>query len=298
MDGNDNTSNHLKMKRNMKTGLIRDQGENRRGHPFRLRQVLFWIIVTASVIFSLLFLKRMHAAWPDKNPYLQGMVFSLAAATMVHACSSYKIGNAILLFSISFIVSYAAESLGIRWSWLFGSRYHYNPDMIPRLPGGVPLCIPLIWFSLVYTAVVFLRPIPVRRKGLLSLGRTLMKAALCALFIAATDFVIDPLGVFFKGWFWHESGLFFGVPIRNFAGWFLVGLIIYAIYIPIEKSSVKDERIMLDLQFAAVSVVLTLFCFVGASIWVGSILPAILSFTIMGPCWAYWAVSTLHVRRG
>jgi uncharacterized membrane protein len=264
------------------------------------RQSLFWIPLAASIIFSLFFLRGMHVAWLQKNPYLQGMVFSLTVATMVHACFSIGIGNALMLFGISFIVSYAAESTGIRWSWPFGSGYHYNPCMVPRLPGEVPLCIPLIWFSLIYTAVVFLRPIPIRRKGILSLRRVFVKAALCGLVITALDFVIDPLGVLFEGWSWHEPGGFFNVPIRNFGGWFLVGLTICSVYIPLEKYSARDGfqgKVMQDLPFVAVSVALTVFCFVGCAVWVGSILPPVLSLAVMGPCWLHWAVSARKVRR-
>ncbi len=47
-----------------------------------------------------------------------------------------------------------------------------------------------------------------------------------ALLTTATDLVIDPLAANRLGyWRWAEAGSYYGIPLVNFAGWFLTALV-------------------------------------------------------------------------
>jgi putative membrane protein len=46
--------------------------------------------------------------------------------------------------------------------------------------------------------------------------------------MVAWDFAQDPTWAnFVHGWQWHEGGAYFGVPLSNFAGWYLTVYLIY-----------------------------------------------------------------------
>jgi uncharacterized membrane protein len=273
-----------------------ERGERRA----RWGRILFWVFAASSLAFSGPFLKAGPFSWADRNLYLQGMVLSLAVALLIQSFLSLKPANTLLLFVVSFYVSCLAEAAGIRWAWPFSSRYHYDPSILPKLPGGVPLCIPLMWFMLVYTALVFLRPAAIRTGGRVSGKRLLAKTAGCALFVTAMDFVIDPLGVLFKAWTWEGSGAYFGVPVGNFTGWFGVGFVICGAYLLLEIPLPEvgfGRHAAGDGAFAAVSVFLTGVCFAGSVLHTGSPVPAAASLFVMGPFWIYRAVSSRRIRR-
>lgn len=64
---------------------------------------------------------------------------------------------------------------------------------------------------------------------------------LAALLMMAADMVIDPVANMGEKWFlgkiyfYPEGGIYFGVPLSNFVGWFFVGLVIIAVFQILEK---------------------------------------------------------------
>lgn len=257
-------------------------------------RALFVALVVLAAVCSIPFFRWTDVSWAQMNPYLQGLTFSLAAALFCQAYLSSRLRNTLLLLMVSVLVSWAAEAIGIRWAWPFSGRYNYNPAIGPSLPGDVPLCIPVTWFMLAYTALVFTGPLSIRPRGFLSPGRLLLKTTLCALFVMAADFAIDPLAVKYGAWSWHVQGAYFGVPLGNYAGWFIVAYTICGLSLILEKPRPRHLRrnhIALDKPFVAASISLTMICFAGSFLRVGSVLPVALSLTFMGMCWLFWLVS-------
>ncbi|BFU95385.1 MAG: conserved membrane protein of unknown function [Nitrospira sp.] len=64
---------------------------------------------------------------------------------------------------------------------------------------------------------------------------------LTALLFAAIDMVIDPIALRGDRWFlgnlyyYTDAGVHFGVPLSNYAGWMVVGLMSLAIYFPMDR---------------------------------------------------------------
>jgi putative membrane protein len=72
--------------------------------------------------------------------------------------------------------------------------------------------------------------------------------------LTAWDLVLDPAmahdSLRVQFWIWHEQGPYFGMPIKNFAGWALTGLLFMAIARLIWREDVvMSER---QLRFPAV----------------------------------------------
>lgn len=231
------------------------------------------------------------------NLLFQGLVFSLTAAFLYHACLDFGVRNAMLFLLLSLTVSFAAEWTAIRWGWISG--YSYHPALVPRVGGVVPVCVLLLWFVISYTACVLFRPIIIREGGSFFIGRFLGKALLCSLYVVAADLFLDPMGVHTGLWIWDEPGPYFGTPFGNFAFWLLVGLAICGSYLFLEKPlphNVIRERIIACAPFVIFSILLTVLCLVGCILLIRSSLPPLLTLSVMVPCWIYWVIGARRVR--
>ena len=250
----------------------------------------FPVLAAAGALLCTPLLGQSEIAWAKMNLHLQSAVLLVAAAYFWHACLSRTLANAARLLAVSFTVSYSGELIGMNWSGLFGSRYRYNPDLTPLLPGNVPVCIPLVWFILAHTAAVFLLPAFPATPGKSLCKSLLVKTVLCALCLVGFDAFLDPLAVALQLWTWFEPGNYFGTPWRNFLGWFAVSVTIFAAYFAVEKKQCPNGRNAppkIDLKFARLSIVLTLLCLAACWIKTGTPAPALLSLLILGPVWSF-----------
>ena len=117
------------------------------------------------------------------------------------------------------ILGFCAEWIGLRTGELFGD-YRYTDVLAPSL-FDVPLVMISAWLLLIAYVDDLLRSLRIGRAP-----RVITGAAL----LTAIDLIIDPLAAGPLGyWTWVNGGPYYGVPAHNFAGWFVVGLIILAV---------------------------------------------------------------------
>lgn len=118
------------------------------------------------------------------------------------------------------IIGMAAEFIGLKWGYPFGS-YDYTGVLYPKIL-GVPIAIGCAWLILfAYVRQMLARfKIPAR-----------WRAVAGAFWMMGLDLLIDPLAAGPLGyWVWSGGGWYHGVPITNFAGWFLVSLLLFLIF--------------------------------------------------------------------
>jgi uncharacterized membrane protein len=122
---------------------------------------------------------------------------------------------------LAWLSEFASTRVGIP----FG-LYHYTGDTAGRelFVAGVPFMDSLSFTFLAYASFCL------ARAALAGRGPSPARLALTAGFLMMwLDVVIDPLAVRGDRWFlgrifyYPEGGLYFGVPLSNFAGWWLVG---------------------------------------------------------------------------
>ena len=114
-------------------------------------------------------------------------------------------------------IGFLAEILGVRYGFIF-SPYSYTKVLIPHL-----LDVPVVMISAWMVLVAYARQLfaPMRWPAWI-------EAVVCAAWMTAIDLVIDPLAANTLGyWRWVETGYYYGIPFHNFAGWFVVSLIIF-----------------------------------------------------------------------
>jgi uncharacterized membrane protein len=122
-------------------------------------------------------------------------------------------------WAVAYVAEYASTRVGIP----FG-LYHYTGETAWRelFVSNVPFFDPLSFPFLAYASYCLAR-------WALGQVRGWAPAVLAGVLMMLADVVVDPLAVRGEAWFlgrvfyYPEPGTYFGVPLSNFAGWFLVG---------------------------------------------------------------------------
>jgi len=97
-------------------------------------------------------------------------------------------------------------------------EYRYTQWLGPKMAGHVPYFIPPSWFAMSLISLDLARRITDRRWGYLVLG---------TLFMVLWDVSLDPaMNRAFPFWEYGADGIFFGMPLSNWAGWAAVTFVI------------------------------------------------------------------------
>ncbi|NLI81899.1 MAG: carotenoid biosynthesis protein [Deltaproteobacteria bacterium] len=147
-----------------------------------------------------------------------------------------------LFLPLGYAIAWLSEFSSIHWGFPYGD-YYYIPRTTDRelWIHGVPFMDSLSYVFLSYcsyaTAVFLLSPLAMVRGRLLiletkRLRRSLEVWLLGAFLFVLLDIIIDPVALQGDRWFlgqiyaYRVSGIYFGVPLSNFAGWLFVGFVL------------------------------------------------------------------------
>ncbi|HEX8998080.1 MAG TPA: carotenoid biosynthesis protein [Ktedonobacterales bacterium] len=157
---------------------------------------------------------------------LGGMIYILlgAATALVFGVAALGRRKTAIFFAVATLLPLTAELIGTSTGWPFGP-YEYTDLLGAKILGKVPFTIPLSWFYMGFTAYLLASVIT----GKLRLpGRTFWTLALGAWLLMAWDLALDPAMVrnkVFPFWMWYTHGVYFGMPLQNFVGWWIVGFL-------------------------------------------------------------------------
>ena len=179
---------------------------------------------------------------------------------MVRVFMSVPPSEWIMLMAVG-IAAFVAELLGVYTGFPFGT-YSYTDVLYPQL-AGVPVPIACAWiilFAYVHRMLA----------GRIRSSRWFPFVG--AVWMVALDLLIDPLAAGPLGyWRWQHAGLYCGIPVTNFLGWFLVSLVLFASARRIPRPG-------------------------GASIWIG--LSVVAFFTVIAFGRAVWPAAFVGVGLG
>jgi len=158
----------------------------------------------------------------------------------------------LISWATAFVCEFSSTRNGIPFGW-----YHYNGSTLGQelYFSNVPFMDSISFSFLLYAAycvalclVLPIRPSaasthPMLKPLYLDVGaRTSWAVLLLTAFLFAfIDMVIDPVALRGDRWFlgkiydYPNPGIHFGVPLANYIGWAVVGLISLAIYFPLER---------------------------------------------------------------
>lgn len=152
------------------------------------------------------------------------LLFILA---VFHGRERYGGKNIAIFFLITWAVSFFFENLSIATGFPFGF-YHYSPSLGLLT---VPLIIIFAYFAIGYLAWMLAHVLTDQYTKKLQGKQVFMVPFIAAFIMVMWDLTVDPISSTLQGlWVWTTPGAYFGVPISNFFGWFLVVYLFFQIF--------------------------------------------------------------------
>ena len=174
------------------------------------------------ILFSIVVFGEFRISGGEVPLILEGVYFVTALGALIfHGVLTHGMRRLVLLAASFTIIPTAAEWIGVSGGWLFGN-YHYTAEMGPMFPFGVPVAIPFLWFVMGYCIHHFME------QGFPKAGKV-WKITGAAWLLTAWDLAADPAAVAYGWWVWEDGGAYFGIPVRNFAGWAVIGAISFSV---------------------------------------------------------------------
>jgi putative membrane protein len=176
--------------------------------------------------------------------------------------------------------AWAIEMIGVYTGLPFG-RYSYTQSLQPQLL-GVPLLIPLAWAMMLPPAWEIAARVFAGRNAPYPFVTRLGRSGVAALAFTAWDLFLDPQMVSWGFWVWETPGLYFGIPLVNYLGWFGVSFILSVLLMP-DKMEMGANFLVYGITWILTSIGQILFW----NLWQ----PGIVGFLSMGGLvsWAHFS---------
>ena len=265
--------------------------------PTRAATPLFWAH-TALILFSTAALVTILAGpppgWLSSEPnatiYRLGWRFSGptyvvlgALAALAHAAGALGWRRALALMVVGSAISLGSELLGTSTGVPFGD-YSYTGLLGYRVGGLVPFPIPLSWFMMIYASLAICgRVLAARDDGASRWRWALVAGAI----LTAWDVSMDPaMSAATSHWIWHQPGFFYGMPLINWFGWYVTGVLVSRAMLAIVPPSLFTERVSpawLPLALYAVNGIMPVAMTARAGMWWAAGLGAV---AMAIPVWA------------
>lgn len=198
---------------------------------------ILWGIFMLTVVITLITIAASYSFEPEsvlRFPLIFLLPVLPIIILLLHATWILGCLRGLGLIIISSLTGLIFEIIGVRHGTVFGGHYVYQMDSV--MLWGVPFWVPAYWAVFIYigycitTSFLFWTNRNKPNKYEKNLFLLLLLILLDGLIIVAIDLFMDPLQVKAGNWTWLEGGLYFGVPIGNFVGWFRVAAIATGIF--------------------------------------------------------------------
>jgi uncharacterized membrane protein len=196
-------------------------------------------------------------------------VLMQSAAVLCILLEGWGRRRTLVTFAAVAMLTWAVEWLGSTTGVPFGS-YHYTELLQPQLV-GVPLLIPLAWLMMLGPSWAIAYAI--LGQHLKGVKQLVALSALTGAAMTAWDLYLDPQMVGWGFWIWDQPGVYFGIPLVNFAGWFAVAA---AVTLIVRPRPVPFQPLIV------IYAVVWIFQAVGLSVFWGQVGPALFGFVVMG----------------
>jgi uncharacterized membrane protein len=196
----------------------------------RHREKILWIIFLIIVVIGIADIVSVFLGLNFFKPAARAALLLAAVLLILHAGWTLTYRRGLALIPLCWLIGFIFEAIGVNYGYVFGGHYFYLSDSSLML-FGVPWSIPFYWAALIYagynivTSFLFWtnRDKPGRDKG--NAWQLPMLIAGDGLVVVAIDLLMEPLQVMARNWVWLDGGPYYGIPIGNFVGWFVVTVI-------------------------------------------------------------------------
>lgn len=158
----------------------------------------------------------------------QGLAVGGTVIAFAHGVRTYGWSGISVFLAICLAVTFAIENLSIVTGFPFGN-YHFEVAAALPYIGKVPIVVGLLYFAMGYFSWMIASLL--LDDADLHLDRPFNVVALpiiAAFVMVQWDVVMDPPNAtVYRAWIWHDGGGYFGVPLSNYAGWYLTVWLFY-----------------------------------------------------------------------
>jgi uncharacterized membrane protein len=177
---------------------------------------------------------------------LRPYVFIFMTAYLIASILQFGLKRTISFMVIGYCLVFLAEYSSTHTGFPFGWYYYIDTTRHQELwISNVPFMDSLSFIFLAYasylTALLLCAPLWRSRRDLQivdtkALRRSPAVLVLAVMFFVLIDVVIDPVALRGSRWFlgqiygYYEEGIYFGVPLANFAGWAIVGAVLITLH--------------------------------------------------------------------
>ncbi len=156
-------------------------------------------------------------------------VLSALAFALADGARRFGVRGILVFAGICAAVGNMIENIGVATGFPFG-HYTFLGVMGPRL-FSVPLLLGLAYIGMAYVswrmAEVLVGKVVPNGSALRVLATPLAASVL----MVAWDLAQDPVwSTMLRAWVWRDGGPWFGVPLSNYAGWFLTVFVIFLLF--------------------------------------------------------------------
>lgn len=221
------------------------------------------ITVALAALLALYVFTRILQILPFSTPSTSIValeILSTLAFALIHGAHHYRLRGILVFALICLVIGNILENLGVHTGFPHG-HYEFLPLMGPQF-FRVPILLGVAYIGMAYVSWTLAR---------LILGATITQPKgaqlftvplLAAVVMTAWDFAQDPVwSTLLHAWSWRDGGIWFGVPLTNYAGWLLTVFLIYfafALYLRHSAALLPPER-----PHWSAAILLYIFCAFG-----------------------------------
>ena len=196
---------------------------------------ILWFLFTLTIIIPII--DFILDSFNIFIPFIAILKFVLPLAILLgHSFLLFGPSRSAWLLIPPFVIGFIFEIIGVNFGVIFGGNYFYNCSLLGPSICGVPPLIPFFWSFFVYTGYLitssFLVWLKIDKPSVQNkkLGLLFLLIIIDGLIVVAIDLFMDPVMVASNYWTWTSRGFYFGIPLGNFFGWFLIAIIYSGIF--------------------------------------------------------------------
>lgn len=192
--------------------------------------------------------------------------------------------DAIILFVILGAYALAIETLALATGVPYG-EFYYSELLGYKLFGLTPVTVSLAWTPLVLAAYAVVRG----QWSVVSLGSSFARVVVATLVLVAFDLVVDPGAVKVGFWRYEGGGAFYGVPVSNYVGWLLtglVGMVLVELFLYLRKPLLPTPVQLVSSAFFITVLWTSVACFAGL-VW-PVVIGVVLIVVLAGFYWRFY----------
>lgn len=157
-------------------------------------------------------------------------VISLGIFVFMHGTARLGLGNLLLLVFIGMAISLFYEAMSIATGFPYSSYYYTDAIVGPKLL-GFPIIVMTAYGVAAYTFWAVAEAVSGKFNRKLEGANIVIVPLVAGCLFTSLDLAMDPIMSTINGaYIWSDRGSYFGVPLMNFAGWYLATYTIFQIF--------------------------------------------------------------------